>query len=132
MGIGNAHLFQEGKMSANISHNELKKKLLKPNSVEVNNTLNSLISLATKGHLPLFHDEWIHEAVKNLHTKKKMNIIEAKRKVNSALKKLDRHRQIDRKKTALFQMSTNERNELIEAFLQIVEGQTLDNLKELH
>lgn len=117
-------------MSESINHEELKNKLLKKPATQTQ-TLKSLIQLGTNGHLPLFHEEWIREAIETKKSKP-MNFMEAKRKVHKGLTKLNHHRQLDRKKMAINQMPKKERVELVKAFLKMIENEVLDNSKELH
>jgi hypothetical protein len=88
-----------------------------------------LLNLATRGHLPLFHQDWIRDSfVEN----KRLSFARASRIVEDGLKKLNRHRSFDRKQTALSAFSVDERRTFIQSFFKMVEYKTLDQIKELH
>jgi hypothetical protein len=121
------------KMTMKGNHNEFKDRLLTPKNTSGALTFKTLIHMGSYGHLPLFHEEWIKEAINSKEKKTKfMSYKDAKFKVKTNLEKLEAHRNIERKKTALFQMPNEERNELINAFLKVVEFEVLDNFRELH
>ncbi len=93
------------------------------------NQLGELITLASQGHLPLFHQQWIRES---LSENRRLSFARASRIVEEGLKRLERHQTYDRKQTALAAFSASERQEFIQSFFKIVEYKTLDQLKELH
>jgi hypothetical protein len=94
------------------------------------NQLSVLLDLASLGHLPLFHQDWIRESFATLP--RRMSIARASQVVQSGLKRLERHQTFDRKQTALSAFSVQERQEFIQSFFKMVEYKTLDGLKELH
>jgi len=91
--------------------------------------LNELLKMATLGHLPLFHQDWIRESFKE---NKRLSFARASRIVDEGLKKLSRHATYDRKQTALNAFSAEERVTFIQSFFKMVEYKTLDSIKELH
>jgi hypothetical protein len=91
--------------------------------------LGVLLSLASQGQLPLFHQEWIRDSFSE---PKRLSFARASRIVEEGLKRLERHQSFDRKQTALAAFPTSERREFIQSFFKMVEYKTLDQLKELH
>jgi hypothetical protein len=106
-------------MSSNVQAPEAQKR----------NELSELLNLADRGHLPLFHQDWIRES---LRENKRLSFARASRIVEEGLKKLSRHQTYDRKQTALSALSLEERNIFIQSFFKMVEYKTLDRIKELH
>lgn len=92
--------------------------------------LSMLLTLASQGHLPLFHQQWIRESFE-IHSPR-MSFARASKVVHDGLRRLERHRSFDRKQTALGAFNTDERKEFILSFFKMVEYKTLDGLKELH
>lgn len=79
-----------------------------------------LIELGTRGHFPLFLDEWLNKVrVKSLSKTEML-------KVKKLISQLSKHKSIERKKTLLFSLQETEREIFIKAFLQVVEGKLLD------
>ncbi|MCE3012834.1 MAG: hypothetical protein LW878_07170 [Proteobacteria bacterium] len=91
--------------------------------------LNELLKMATLGHLPLFHQDWIRESFRE---NKRLSFARASRIVDEGLKKLSRHVTYDRKQTALNAFTAEERVTFIQSFFKMVEYKTLDQIKELH
>ena len=89
----------------------------------------SLVELGTKGFFPLFYDSWLHEAKKE--STKKLSSHE-KRMAKAIMKKLHKHKSIERKKTLLLSLDSKERIYFVKAFLKLVEGKILDEQPELH
>lgn len=92
--------------------------------------LTMLLNLASQGHLPLFHQQWIRESYQVQVPR--MSFARATKVVQEGLKRLERHQSFDRKQTALSAFSETERKEFILSFFKMVEYKTLDTLKELH
>lgn len=91
--------------------------------------LTQLLSLATQGHLPLFHQQWIRDSFSE---NRRLSFARASRIVEDGLKRLERHHSYDRKQTALAAFPASERHEFIQSFFKMVEYKTLDQIKELH
>ena len=92
--------------------------------------LEMLLDLASQGHLPLFHQDWIRESFSQQSPR--MSFARASKVVNDGLKRLERHHSFDRKQTALSALTQDERKEFILSFFKMVEYKALDGLKELH
>ena len=114
-----------------MNYSELESKLT--NDVAAKNTikLESLIQLGSSGHYPLFFDQCLKEC---LYSKEKGHISykDAKIKVKAALKKLEKHKSIERKKIALMSFEEKERQNFIKSFIKMVEFEILDHYKDLH
>lgn len=91
-------------------------------------SLKSLIHLATFGHYPLFEREWLHEALEH---RNKLTGNE-KSKAKTLLKRLCDHRTIERKKVVLSALKPDDRKVVVKAFLKLVETKMLNNSLELH
>jgi hypothetical protein len=91
--------------------------------------LTQLLNLAARGHLPLFHQDWIRDSFSE---PKRLSFPRASRIVEEGMKRLNRHATYDRKQTALSAFSLDERRTFIQSFFKMVEYKTLDQLKELH
>lgn len=91
-------------------------------------SLKSLIHMGTFGHYPMFEKGWLEDASKS---KNKLTGNE-KSKAKTLLKRLCKHRTIERKKTVLCALSSIDREIVIKAFLKLVETKILDNSPELH
>ncbi len=92
--------------------------------------LDVLLTLASKGQLPLFHQEWVRDSFDGLP--RRMSLSRASQVVQDGLKRLERHGSFDRKQTALSAFTADERRDFIQSFFKMVECKTLDTLKELH
>jgi len=94
----------------------------------LNQTLNkdeemiNLIHIAQKGHYPLFQQNWIEE----LDIKNKLSNEEIKT-ANAITARLKKHKNIERKKIILFSLSKKDRDLFINAFINTVEKQILNN-----
>jgi len=91
-----------------------------------------LIEAGSTGYLPLFYQDWIHESYANLEEVKKLSFTHAAEVVEAGFKKMEKHQSIERKKTALQALNTNEREIFVRSFMKLVEYRTLDRLRELH
>lgn len=83
-------------------------------------TFKPLIELGTRGHFPLFLDEWLNKIRDRSLTKSEML------KVKNLITQLSKHKTIERKKTLLFSLADADREMFIKAFLQVVEGKLLN------
>jgi len=91
-------------------------------------SLKSLIEMGTKGHFPLFFDEWMGELGSVDLGLTEREGYKAKR----ILDRLKEHRTIERQKVVLMGLSERERNLVMRAFLKMVETKILDKRPELH
>jgi hypothetical protein len=95
--------------------------------------LITFLSLAQKGHCPLFHRDWIKESLQeSTLTHKPMTLAQARRVVDATFKKLDEHKSLEKKQVVLQALKSELRNEFIRSFFKVVEFKSLDELKELH
>ena len=94
--------------------------------------LDSLIRLAQNGHCPLFHQDWLRESLKTDLNDRRLTLARAKRVVDETLKKLERHKSLERKQIVLSSLDDLERNDFIRSFYKVMECKTLDEIKELH
>jgi hypothetical protein len=86
-------------------------------------TLKSLIKIGTKGFFPLFEDvcsKKIYD-IKSIRMTKK-----EKHEAKKLLTRLEKHKCLDRKKTIIHSLLDEEKEILIKAFLNLVEGQIID------
>lgn len=88
-----------------------------------NRPLKSLIQLAKNGYYPLF-DHLLKE-FPQIQTKKKLTGNE-KAKAKTLFKKLCEHHNIERQRTVLYALKTEERKLLLRAFFKMVENEILD------
>lgn len=98
-------------------------------NVEVNE-IDNLIELGSKGHYPLFFNEWINESIKTDFPH--ITLHEAKSKVTYHITKLAKHKDLQRKKTAITALNDRERMYFIKCFLKMVEFAIIDNHRDLH
>lgn len=89
--------------------------------------LRSFIELGTRGHFPLFPSSWIGDVFKE-HEKNDA----ANDDIKNILKKLSKHRSLDRKKTILLSLTEDERTIFIKEFFKMVENKILDQKPEIH
>ena len=94
--------------------------------------LDQLIEAGSTGYLPLFYQEWITESFADKNEVKKMSFSRAAETVHKVYQGLERHRTIEKKKTAIQALGNLERREFILSFMKMVEYRALDKLKELH
>lgn len=92
--------------------------------------VHGLVELASNGYYPLFFDHWITQALSenSFHLSYK----DAKANVDHTLTKLEKHRSMRRKKTALIAMAECERNKFIRSLMRLVEFNIIDKHKEMH
>lgn len=86
-------------------------------------TLKSLIKMGANGFYPLFEDIWASNigSGQNLKLTKK-----EKADAKKLLQRLEKHKCLDRKRTIVHSLHDHERDLLIRAFLNLVEGEILD------
>jgi hypothetical protein len=94
--------------------------------------LDDLLESGGAGFYPLFYQDWIVESVSNRNDVAKMTFTRAAENVHRVYKNLERHCSLERKKTAISALNTEERNEFILSFIKMVEYRTLDRVRELH
>jgi len=94
--------------------------------------LDQLIEAGSFGHFPLFYQSWIHESFANPVEVRKITFSRAAETVHKIFDRIERHRTIEKKKTAIQAMNETERNDFILSFIKMVEYRTLDKLKDLH
>lgn len=91
-------------------------------------SINSLVELGAKGHFPLFDTTWLSEIFDN--TPKKLTGNE-KVQAKKLLKRVSKHRSLERKKTVILSMNETERHLVLKAFFKMVENKILDAKPEL-
>lgn len=94
--------------------------------------LDQLIEAGSSGYFPLFYQDWILESFADIKEVKKISFSMAAENVHRVYKQIERHHSIDRKKTAIQALKTDERNEFVLSFMKMVEYRALDKLRELH
>ena len=94
--------------------------------------LDQLIEAGSSGHYPLFYQDWIHESFADEMEAKRMSFSRAAENVHRMDRELERHRSIDRKKTAIQALKNEDRKTFVLSFMKMVEYRTLDRMKELH
>lgn len=91
-------------------------------------SIKSLVELGTKGYFPLFNTNWLSEfysvSPKKLTGNEK---VQAKK----LLKRVSKHRSLERKKTVMLSMNESERHLVLKAFFKMVENKILDAKPEL-
>ena len=92
-------------------------------------SLTSLIDIAISGHFPLFHPSWIEE-IKFDKTNPLTKV--DKKLADNILKRLSKHKSLDRKQTILFSLPEKDRKTFIKVFIKLVETKILDEAPELH
>ncbi len=94
-----------------------------------NQSIKSLIELGTKGYYPLLHPEWIEEVCQlgSIQLNKEETI-----KAKEIMRKVVKHKTIDRKRTVLLALPHNERMLFVRAFLSMVEGKLFNDQMEFH
>ena len=88
----------------------------------------SLVEIGTKGFFPLFYPQWIYEVYSSKNKYLSKNDEDRAKKI---LKKLQKYKSLDRKKTLLSSLEKDERDLFIKSFLKVVEGKILDKKPEL-
>jgi hypothetical protein len=92
-------------------------------------SFKSLIDLGTQGHFPLFDLRWLGD-IRGLEPNKLTNA--EKLQAKKIIKRLAKHKTLERKKTILISLAKNERQLFIRAFLNMVEGKIIDLGQDLH
>ncbi len=94
--------------------------------------LDQLIEAGSSGYLPLFYQSWITESFSDASEVRKMSFSRAAETVHRIYGQIERHSSIERKKTAIQAMTTDERKDFIISFMKMVEYRALDKMRELH
>ncbi len=91
-------------------------------------SIKSLVELGAKGFFPLFDNNWLNdfyaEQPKRLTGNEK---VQAKK----LLKRVSKHRSLERKKTVILSMNQEERHLILKAFFKMVENKILDTKPEI-
>jgi hypothetical protein len=90
--------------------------------------IENFVKIAQIGHYPLFFDDWLSSSLKE---KKSLTFMNASKNVKAVFTNLERHRTIEKKKTALIGMEKESREEFIRSFFKVVEHEMLKDLKTL-
>ena len=80
------------------------------------------IEMAKTGHYPLFFDEWVKTS---MTPGQMVSLSMANQKVQTVFTALERHRRIEKKKTALITMDKISREDFIRSYFKVVEHQVL-------
>lgn len=94
--------------------------------------LDQLIEAGSSGFFPLFFQDWIHQSFEDLGEVKNMTFTRAAETVHRVYKQIERHKSLERKKTALGALKKDERTDFVLSFMKMVEYRALDKLRELH
>lgn len=94
--------------------------------------LDQLIEAGSAGYFPLFYQDWIVESCLEVSSPKKLTFSRAAENVHRIYKQIERHSTIEKKKTAIQAMKSEERSEFVQSFLKMVEFRTMDRMRELH
>lgn len=94
--------------------------------------LDQLIEAGSAGFFPLFYQDWIHESMADASEVRKMSFSRAAETVHRVYKQIERHKSIERKKTAIQALNNEERKDFVLSFIKMVEYRTLDKMRELH
>lgn len=94
--------------------------------------LDQLIEAGSSGYLPLFYQEWITESFADKNEVRRMSFSRAAETVHKVYGQIEKHRSIERKKTAIQALKEDERKDFVLSFMKMVEYRALDKLKELH
>jgi hypothetical protein len=94
--------------------------------------LDQLIEAGSAGYFPLFYQDWILESFHQVPTPKKLTFSRAAENVHRIYKQIERHTSIEKKKTAIQAMKSEERSEFVQSFMKMVEFRTMDKMRELH
>lgn len=91
--------------------------------------MNSLVEIAMQGHFLLFMDQWTDEVLKHpIKVLSKKDRLKAK----DIIKRLNAHRNLERKKIIIMSLADEERSIFVRAFLEIVENKILDKRPGIH
>lgn len=96
--------------------------------MQVNTDYKQFLQMAQTGHYPLFFNDWLSES---LTKEESLNYVSATKNIKNVFNNLSKHRTLEKKKTALISMETNERNDFIRSFFKVVEHEALKDLKTL-
>lgn len=91
-------------------------------------SIKSLVELGTKGFFPLFDTNWLNDFYSGSPKKLTGN---EKVKAKKLLKRVSKHRSLERKKTVMLSMNEDERNIVLKAFFKMVENKILDTKPEI-
>lgn len=94
--------------------------------------LDQLIEAGSSGYLPLFYQEWIAESFADKNEVKRMSFSRAAETVHRVYGKIEKHHSIEKKKTAIQALTSDDRKEFVLSFMKMVEYRALDKMKELH
>ncbi len=97
--------------------------------VRKESSIRSLIDLGCKGYFPLFMDEWIDQAIID-NTKRPTK--KDKLLTKEVIKRLSKHKSIERKKIIIMSLDDEKRTAFVKVFLSLVEGQILDDGPKFH
>jgi hypothetical protein len=95
---------------------------------QTNPDIKNFIQIAQTGYYPLFYNDWLLDTFQE---KQSLNISKASKNVKQVFSKLERHRTVEKKKTALLGMDKIEREEFIRSFFKVVEHELLKDMKSL-
>ncbi|MFZ4713595.1 MAG: hypothetical protein ACOYL6_07785 [Bacteriovoracaceae bacterium] len=91
------------------------------------------IELGRMGHYPLFFMEWIEESVQSPKVQLRTSSLPTtKEYVYKVFSELEKHKNIERKKTYLEKLNKDDRIKFIKSFLYLVELRSLDKVGTLH
>jgi hypothetical protein len=107
------HLSKETKLQTTSSFKEIK----------------TYLTLASYGHTPLFFEDWIKELGEE---RPKMSYAKAKTTVKKVFKNLEKHKSLEKKKTALLTLSGEERKAFVKSFFRMVEHEMVGKIENLH
>jgi len=91
-------------------------------------SIKSLVELGTKGFFPLFDNNWLNDFYAEKPKKLTGN---EKVKAKKLLKRVSKHRSLERKKTVILSMNAEERHIVLKAFFKMVENKILDTKPEI-
>ena len=103
-------------------------------SLAEENSLKYLIELGTKGHYPLFFNDWVNEYYTNNRTSqppKYSTLKKAKQQISERYNELSKHRNLDRQRMALQALGDGKREEFISSFMVVVESKIMDKIEVL-
>lgn len=102
------------------------------NKDQIENEINNYLFLASNGHYPLFEGTWtegLHS--KKFTDKKGISAKKARENLEKIFTRLDRHRQVSRKKDALNLIQKKDRDVFIMSLLKLVEHEKINKLTVL-
>eukprot|EP00923_Selenidium_pygospionis_P056712 GHVN01098984.1.p1 GENE.GHVN01098984.1~~GHVN01098984.1.p1 ORF type:complete len:102 (+),score=8.23 GHVN01098984.1:102-407(+) len=99
------------------------------NQSQVKSTnFSNYVQMAQTGHYPLFFNDWLSSSLKE---RQPMSMRNASENVEKVFTTLERHRTLEKKKTALISMEQTEREEFIRSFFKVVEHEALKDIRSL-